>query len=153
MMTPEIHVRHSLRGDPSVARTVTFVSPALVAALASVFPVANSTGQSRVAARLRGWRRARQADYPLPEAMARVKQDIAAKGIPIFSTIDQAKLAADTGIALRLSTLLAFANPALGSQFITSKAQAGLDWPVRLLVHEDEDGQGWATYTEFAWIA
>jgi uncharacterized protein (DUF302 family) len=94
-----------------------------------------------------------KADYPLPEAIARMKQDIAAKGIMMFSTIDQAKLAADAGIALRPSTLLVFGNPALGSQFITSKAQAGLDWPVRLLVQEDENGQVWATYTDFDWIA
>ncbi len=46
-----------------------------------------------------------------------------------------------------------FGNPALGSQFITSKGQVGLDWPVRLLVQEDESGQVWATYTDFAWIA
>jgi uncharacterized protein (DUF302 family) len=94
-----------------------------------------------------------KADYPLPEAIARMKQDIAAKGIMMFSTIDQAKLAADAGIALHPSTLLVFGNPALGSQFITSKAQAGLDWPVRLLVQEDENGQVWATYTDFDWIA
>jgi uncharacterized protein (DUF302 family) len=38
-------------------------------------------------------------------------------------------------------------------QFITAKAQAGLDWPVRLLVQEDERGQVWARYTDFDWIA
>ena len=71
----------------------------------------------------------------------------------MFSVIDQAKLAADAGIKLGPSVLLVFGNPALGAQFITSKPQAGLDWPVRLLVQEDEKGQVWATYTDFAWIA
>ena len=33
-----------------------------------------------------------KADYPLPEAIDRMRQDIAAKGIMMFSTIDQAKL-------------------------------------------------------------
>jgi uncharacterized protein (DUF302 family) len=94
-----------------------------------------------------------KVDYPLPDTITRMKEDIAAKGIMMFSTIDQAKLAADTGIALRPSTLLVLGNPALGIQFITSKAQSGLDWPIRLLVQEDEHGQVWATYTDFAWIA
>jgi uncharacterized protein (DUF302 family) len=83
----------------------------------------------------------------------RLQKDGAAKGIVMFSVIDQAKFAADAGVTLRPSTLLVFGNPPLGVQFITSKPQAGLDWPVRLLVQEDESGQVWARYTDFDWIA
>jgi uncharacterized protein (DUF302 family) len=89
----------------------------------------------------------------MPEAIARIKQDIAAKGIKFFDEIDQAKLAADTGIKLRPSTLLVFGNPPLGTQFITANPEAGLDWPVRLLVFEDEKGAVWTAYTDFNWIA
>ena len=32
-------------------------------------------------------------------------------------------------------------------------AAAGLDWPVRLLVFENEKGEVWLAYTDFAWIA
>lgn len=70
-----------------------------------------------------------------------------------FSAVDQAQLAANAGIKLPPSTLLTFGNPALGSQFITSNPQAGLDWPVRLLVQQDGSGNVWAIYTEFGWIA
>jgi uncharacterized protein (DUF302 family) len=134
-------------------RTVTIVTAALLAGLASVLLVAKSTANRAAPPAFEDGVVRIKADYPLPEAIARMKHDIAAKGIMMFSTIDQAKLAADAGIALRPSTLLVFGNPALGSQFITSKAQAGLDWPVRLLVQEDENGQVWATYTDFDWIA
>ena len=91
--------------------------------------------------------------YPLDETIARMKQDIATKGITFFLAVDQSKLAADAGIKLRPSTLLVFGNPALGSQFITSNPQSGLDWPVRLLVQQDDNGDVWAYYTDFAWIA
>jgi uncharacterized protein (DUF302 family) len=91
--------------------------------------------------------------YSVEESVARIKADIASKGITYFSTIDQAKLAADAGIKLRPSQLLIFGNPALGTQFITSKPESGLDWPVRLLVQQDEQGNVWAIYTDFAWIA
>jgi uncharacterized protein (DUF302 family) len=91
--------------------------------------------------------------YSLDESIARMKQDIAAKGITFFLAVDQSKLAADAGIKLRPSTLLVFGNPALGSQFITSNPQSGLDWPVRLLVQQDDNGDVWAYYTDFAWIA
>jgi uncharacterized protein (DUF302 family) len=90
--------------------------------------------------------------YPLAETVQRLKADIAAKGIQFFDEIDQQALAAAANIELRPSTLLIFGNPPLGTLFITAKAEAGLDWPVRLLVTEDASGQVWAIYTDFTWI-
>jgi len=91
--------------------------------------------------------------YSMDETISRLKQDVASKGITFFTAIDQSKLAADARIPLHPSTLLIFGNPALGVQFITSSPVAGLDWPVRLLVYQDEAGAVWAAYTDFAWIA
>jgi uncharacterized protein (DUF302 family) len=91
--------------------------------------------------------------YGMDETIARLKKDIEGKGIMFFSAIDQAKLAAGAGIKLNPSTLLVFGNPPLGIQFLTANANAGLDWPVRLLVTEDSSGQVWAVYTDFSWIA
>jgi uncharacterized protein (DUF302 family) len=90
---------------------------------------------------------------PMAEAISRIKADIASKGIKFFSEIDQSKLAADAGIKLRPSTLLVFGNPPLGTQFITSNPNAGLDWPVRLLLTQDDNGDVWAVWTDFEWIA
>ena len=91
--------------------------------------------------------------YSFPDTVERLKKDIATKGIRFFSEIDQSKLAADAGIKLNPSTLLVFGNPPLGTQFITANPNAGLDWPVRLLVFQDDSGTVWAVYTDFAWIA
>ena len=91
--------------------------------------------------------------YPIGETVERLKRDIADKGIKFFDEIDQSKLAAGAGIKLRPSVLLIFGNPPLGTQFITANANAGLDWPVRLLIYENEKGEVWAAYTDFDWIA
>jgi uncharacterized protein (DUF302 family) len=91
--------------------------------------------------------------YPFDETIDRIKQDVAAKGIMFFFAVDQSKLASEAGIKLRPSTLLVFGNPALGSQFITSNPNAGIDWPVRLLVSEDETGAVWTVYNDFQYIA
>ena len=90
--------------------------------------------------------------YNFQDTVERLKRDIAAKGIRFFSEIDQSKLAADAGIKLNPSMLLVFGNPPLGTQFITANPNAGLDWPVRLLVIEDSAGAVWTIYTDFAWI-
>ncbi len=91
--------------------------------------------------------------YSVPETVARIKADVAGKGIRFFEEIDQAKLASDAGVKLRPSTLLVFGNPPLGTLFIRSNPLAGLDWPVRVLVLEDEKGDVWAAYTDFSYIA
>ncbi len=91
--------------------------------------------------------------YSMDETIVRIKDDIARKGIMFFSAVDQQALAAKAGIELPPSTLLSFGNPALGSQFITAKGEAGLDWPVRLLVQQDDRGNVWAIYTDFGYIA
>jgi uncharacterized protein (DUF302 family) len=94
-----------------------------------------------------------KSSYDFQETIARLKKDIAAKGIRFFSEIDQTELAAGAGIKLNPSTLLVFGNSPLGTQFITANPNAGLDWPVRLLVTQDSAGAVWAVYTDFAWIA
>jgi len=91
--------------------------------------------------------------YGLDETITRLKADIAAKGIKFFDQIDQSQLGADAGIKLNPSTLLIFGNPPLGIQFLTANPYAGLDWPVRMLVLQDKDGQVWIAYTDFTYIA
>ena len=96
---------------------------------------------------------AAKSAYGVGETVERLKKDIAAKGIVFFQEIDQAALAAKAGIELKPSILLIFGNPPLGTQFITANPQAGLDWPVRMLVYRDAAGQVWVAYSDFEWIA
>ena len=91
--------------------------------------------------------------YSMPETIKRLKKDVADKGIMFFNEIDQSKLAADAGVELLPSTLLVFGNPPLGTLFLTSDPDAGLDWPVRLIVYQDAKSDVWVAYTDFTWIA
>ena len=91
--------------------------------------------------------------YGVDETVHRLQADIEQKGIKFFMVVDQSQLGADAGISLKPSKLLIFGNPPLGIQFLTSNPNAGLDWPVRLLVNQDDNGQVWAVYTDFGWIA
>ena len=132
---------------PHLMNRLANVCASLVAALLilSVAPAARADSDDGIV-------RVKSA-VPMAEAIARIKTDIAAKGIKFFMEIDQSRLAADAGIKLRPSTLLVFGNPPLGTQFITSNPNAGLDWPVRLLLTQDDNGDVWAAWTDFGWIA
>jgi len=128
-------------------RRITLIPAALIAMIAAVLSFSALTGAGDD-----GVIRVKSA-YPIAETVARIKQDVSGKGIMFFSEVDQSKLAAGAGITLRPSILLTFGNPPLGTQFITSNPNAGLDWPVRLLVFENDKGEVWTAYTDFAWIA
>jgi len=94
-----------------------------------------------------------RSDYGFDETIARLKADIAAKGIRFFDEIDQQKLGAGANLPIGRSTLLLFGNPPLGVQFLQSNPLAGLDWPVRMLVTQDEDGGVWVSWTDFRFVA
>ena len=129
----------------------TFLRRLLAASALSVIVAAPASAQN-AAPSADGLIKVRSA-YSMDETIDRIKKDVAAKGIMFFQAVDQSKLAAAAGITLRPSTLLEFGNPPLGAQFLTANPYSGLDWPVRVLVLQDEAGQVWAAYTDFAWIA
>jgi uncharacterized protein (DUF302 family) len=91
--------------------------------------------------------------HAMADTIARLTADIAAKGIMLFDVIDQAELGKAAGGGVGPAPRSIFGNPPLGTQFLTARAESGLDWPVRLLVYEDSEGQVWTAYTDFDWIA
>lgn len=135
-----------------LARTLAPV-PALILSFLMLLqmPVTASPAEAEVALSGDGIVRVKSA-HGFDETIELLKKDIAAKGIMFFMAVDQAKLGENAGIKLPPSTLLIFGNPPLGIQFLTSNPNAGLDWPVRLLVTQDDKGQVWAVYTDFDWI-
>ena len=94
-----------------------------------------------------------KSDYGFDETVTRLKGDIAAKGIRFFDEIDHARLGAGANLPIGRSTLLLFGNPPLGVQFLQSNPLAGLDWPVRMLVTQDANGQVWVSWTDFRFVA
>jgi uncharacterized protein (DUF302 family) len=94
-----------------------------------------------------------RSDYAFDDTIIRIKADIAKKGIKFFDEIDQSKLGADAMLPINRSTLLLFGNPPLGVQFLQSNPLAGIDWPVRMLVTQDDNGDVWLSWTDFRFVA
>jgi uncharacterized protein (DUF302 family) len=126
-----------------VAGPATVVSPILAPAHSAV-PIAAAPAQGVIKQR---------SDYGFDETIARIKADIAGKGIRFFDEIDQTRLGADAKLPINRSTLLLFGNPPLGVQFLQANPAAGLDWPVRMLVTQDGDGSVWVSWTDFNFVA
>src|SRR3954470_16228615 len=126
-----------------VAGPATILSP-IAAPANSAVPVAAAPADGVIKQR---------SDYGFDETIVRIKADIATKGIRFFDEIDQTKLGESAKLPINRSTLLLFGNPPLGVQFLQSNPVAGLDWPVRMLVTQDDDGTVWVSWTDFRFVA
>ena len=127
-----------------LAGPMTVVSPIVTAPVRAATPVAAAHAQGVIKQR---------SDYAFDETVGRLKRDIAAKGIRFFDEIDHSKLGASADLPINRSTLLLFGNPPLGVQFLQANPVAGLDWPVRMLVTQDDDGSVWISWTDFSFVA
>lgn len=126
-----------------LAGPATVLSPILTPAHSAV-PIAAAPAQGVIKQR---------SDYGFDETISRIKSDIAGKGIRFFDEIDQTRLGADAKLPINRSTLLLFGNPPLGVQFLQANPAAGLDWPVRMLVTQDDDSSVWVSWTDFNFVA
>ena len=126
-----------------LAGPASVLAPALAPARAAV-PVAAAPADGVIKQR---------SDYGFDETIDRIKADITAKKIRFFDEIDQTRLGESAKLPINRSTLLLFGNPPLGVQFLQSNPVAGLDWPVRMLVTQDDDGTVWVSWTDFNFIA
>jgi uncharacterized protein (DUF302 family) len=81
---------------------------------------------------------------PVAGTVARLTAMIAAKGIRLFTVIEQAAEARQAGLELRDTILVIFGNPAGGTPVMVAAPLAALDLPLRVVIWDD-DGQtpGW----------
>jgi uncharacterized protein (DUF302 family) len=83
---------------------------------------------------------------PVADTVARLTELIAAKGMTLFSVIDQQAAARGAGLDLRDTTLVLFGSPAAGTPVMEAAPLAALDLPLKVLIWDD-GGQATVTYT------
>jgi uncharacterized protein (DUF302 family) len=77
---------------------------------------------------------------------------LAAKGVKLFTVIDQAAEARQAGLQLRGTVLVIFGNPQAGTPVMAASPMAALDLPLKVLVWDD-GGQTKVSYYSPAEIA
>lgn len=86
------------------------------------------------------------------ETMDRLETEVKSKGLTVFARIDHAAGAAAAGMQLRPTELLVFGNARGGTPLMQANQVAGIDLPLRALVHEDATGKVWLSYNNPDWI-
>ena len=138
-----------IRSEPNPIRRLFCITVLLAGATTA--PAAPATPSPTAVTEANGVLRL-ASNHSVEETVARIKTSVEAKGIRYFVAIDQQQLGTSANLPIRKSTLVLFGNPPLGVQFIQANPYAGLDWPVRMLVHETADGKTEIAYTDFAFI-
>ncbi len=82
----------------------------------------------------------------VPETVARLREAVISRGIPIAAEIDHSGDAAKAGLTMRPTVLVIFGNPKAGTPLMVASPTVALDLPLKVLVWEDAEGQVWVTY-------
>ena len=87
------------------------------------------------------------------ETTDRLEAAVKAKGLTVFARINHAAGAAVVGMPLRPTELLIFGNARGGTPLMEANQSAGIDLPLKALVHQDAEGKVWLSYNNPSWIA
>ena len=93
------------------------------------------------------------SSYGAKDTADRLDAAIKARGMTVFSRIDHAAGAAESGLSLRPTELLVFGNAKGGTPLMQSNQLIGIDLPLKALVWQDETGKTWLSYNDPSWLA
>jgi len=74
---------------------------------------------------------------PVAGTVARLVDMLGARGVKLFTVIDQSAEARQVGLQLRDTSLVIFGNPAAGTPVMAASPMAALDLPLKVLVWDD----------------
>jgi ribose 5-phosphate isomerase A len=75
----------------------------------------------------------------VPDAVARLRELLSAKGVKLFDVIDHSGEAEAVGLTLRDTKVALFGNPQAGTPVMEAVPQAALDLPLKVLIWRDGD--------------
>jgi uncharacterized protein (DUF302 family) len=76
----------------------------------------------------------------------RLESLLQARGIKIFSRIDQAAEAKAAGLTMRPTVLLIFGDPKAGTPLMNRYPSLAMDLPLKALVWESAEGKVWLSF-------
>jgi uncharacterized protein (DUF302 family) len=88
------------------------------------------------------------SQYNLNESLKRIEAALAGRGLQIFARVDHSGEAEKVGLKMRPTKLLIFGSPKAGTPVMIAAPGIAIDFPLKALVAEDENGRVWVTYND-----
>lgn len=91
--------------------------------------------------------------FPVDETVRRLKNELAARNIPVFATFDHAQNAEGAGLDLRPTTVVVFGAPQVGTTLMQADQRIAIELPLRIAIWEDEVGRTQITFPSMEELA
>jgi uncharacterized protein (DUF302 family) len=96
---------------------------------------------------------AKRSSKSVEETVDRLTRVIAERGFTLFRIIDHSGTAERAGVQMSDSKLVMFGKPNVGAAVMVAAPRAGLDFPLKALVWEDEKGAVAVSYNAPEFLA
>lgn len=94
-----------------------------------------------------------KSSYGVTATADRLEKNLKTKGMTVFIRIDHAEGASKVGRKLRLTELIIFGNPKVGTPLMQCHQSVAIDLPQKALIWEDEKEQVWLSYNDPRYLA
>jgi uncharacterized protein (DUF302 family) len=88
------------------------------------------------------------SDHSVDEAVRRLKQILATKGVTLFALVDHSGEAEKVGMTMPPTKLLIFGSPKAGTPLMLAAPGSGIDLPLKILIRQDSDGKTRVSYND-----
>lgn len=86
------------------------------------------------------------SNHSFEETLRRVEANVSARGFTVFACLDFSGDAQRAGLKMRPTKLLIFGNPKSGTPLMVAAPTVAIDFPLKTLISEDENGKTWVSY-------
>jgi uncharacterized protein (DUF302 family) len=94
----------------------------------------------------------KKSPHTADETFSKLQEVVNSKGLHVMAIIPHDKGAASVGLELRPTRVLIFGNPKVGTLLMQSNQSIGIDLPLKVLVHEDENGDVFVSYFDASFL-
>jgi uncharacterized protein (DUF302 family) len=84
--------------------------------------------------------------HSFDDTLGRLESAVVSRGLTIFARIDFSGDAERAGLKMRPTRMLIFGNPKAGTPLMIAAPTVAIDFPLKVVVSEDEDGRVWMWY-------
>jgi uncharacterized protein (DUF302 family) len=90
--------------------------------------------------------------HSFAETLGQLESTVQSKGLTIFARINFSDDAAKAGLKMNPTSLVIFGNPKAGTLLMIAPPSLAIDFPLKILVSQDENGKVWVSYNSVEYL-
>jgi uncharacterized protein (DUF302 family) len=93
-----------------------------------------------------------QSQHSFDDTFKQLEGAVLSRGLTIFARIDFSGDAEKVGLKMGPTRMLIFGNPKAGTPLMLASPSIAIDFPLKVLVSEDEKGRTWLSYNALEYL-